>query len=195
MNIKSYYSHAPFRRFSDSQIIEVSMGDGVVTRTPHIIWSKGLGSCVVVVLYDTRRKIGGLAHIMLPDSSQMQNPDCRMGNPKSTFDNRHSTIDNSSYRCADTAIAALLEGLQSKGATLQDMVAKMVGGARMFSDYNGSSTSVGAENIMSIKHILRRERIPLMGQDVGGNYGRSIEFHLDSGKVIVKAIDKEDREI
>ena len=156
--------------------IEVRMGKGAMTTAPHIISSLGLGSCVAVTLYDTKQRVGGLAHIMLPDSASL---------------NGH----HNSYQCADTAIAALLEELHSKGATRQDIVAKMVGGARMFSDYRDSSNGIGEQNIMSIKRILRGERIPLIGEDTGGHHGRSVEFHLDSGKLMVIVIGEEDKEI
>ena len=156
--------------------IQVAIGEGVVARPPHIISALGLGSCVAVTLYDTQRRIGGLAHIMLPDSARVNG--C-----------------HPSYQYAETAIAALLERLQSKGAIRQDIVAKAVGGARMFSCYEDVNTGIGEQNIMRVKRLLRSERIPLIGEDVGGHHGRSVEFHLDSGRVIVRAIGEEDREI
>ncbi|MDA2913213.1 chemotaxis protein CheD [Acidobacteriia bacterium AH_259_A11_L15] len=156
--------------------IEVKMGEGVVARAPHVVSCVGLGSCVVAILYDVRRRIGGLAHIMLPESDSR---------------NRHATP----YRYADTAIATLLEGMKSRGAIPEDMVAKMVGGARMFSSCSHSSAGIGEQNAMSIKHILNTEGIPLVGEDTGGHHGREIEFHLVSGKLIVRAIGKRDREI
>ena len=159
-----------------SNRIQVAIGEGVVARLPHIISTLGLGSCVAVTLYDTQRRIGGLAHIMLPDSARVNG--C-----------------HTSYQYAETAIAALLEGLQSKGAIRQDIVAKVVGGARMSSCYEDVNTGIGQQNIMRVKRLLRRERIPLIGEDVGGHHGRSVEFYLDSGRVIVRAIGEEDREI
>lgn len=156
--------------------IEVGMGRGVVTRAPHIISSLGLGSCVVVTLYDTKRKIGGLAHIMLPDSNSLNGY-------------------HAPYHCADTAIAALLDGLWSKGAVRRDVVAKLVGGAQMFPSSEGLNTGVGEQNIISVTHILSREQIPLVGEDTGGHHGRNVEFYLDRGKLIVKAIGKEVRKI
>jgi chemotaxis protein CheD len=142
-----------------------------------------LGSCVAVILYDTQQRIGGLAHIMLPDSSQLQSEQAAFRNPQSAF------------KCADTAIAVLLGRLQSRGAVRRDIVAKMVGGARMFSCYENPDTGIGEQNITSVRRILRRERIALTGEDTGGHHGRSVEFHLDSGRVVVTAIGREAREI
>ena len=80
-------------------------------------------------------------------------------------------------------------------ATPRNMVAKLVGGARMFLSSDDSNPGIGGQNIMSIKHILKREQIPVIGENTGGNYGRSVEFYLDSGKVTVKAIGREVKEI
>ena len=175
--------------------IQVAMGEGVIVSAPYIVLSSGLGSCVAVILYDARRKIGGLAHIMLPNSSQLQSAECGMRNEQSAM--RGSAIRNpqSAFKCADTAIAVLLERLRSKGAVQRNIVAKMVGGARMFSCYEDPDTGIGEQNTTNIRHILRREGIALIGEDTGGHHGRSVEFHLDSGRVIVTAIGKEEREI
>lgn len=181
--------------------IQVAMGEGVVASAPYIVLSSGLGSCVAVILYDARRKIGGLAHIMLP--AQLRNVECGMWNEQSAM--RGSAVRNpklvlspvevSPFRFADTAIVVLLERLRSRGAVQRDIVAKMVGGARMFSYYEDPNTGIGAQNIASVRHILRGERIALIGEDTGGHHGRSVEFNLDSGRVIVTAIGKQEKEI
>jgi len=156
--------------------IEVTMGRGAVTRAPHIILSSGLGSCVVVTLYDAERKMGGLAHIMLPDSNSLNGY-------------------HPPYQFADTAIATLIKELRTMRATPQGMVAKLVGGAKMFLSSDDSNPGIGGQNIISVKCILKRKRIPVIGENTGGNYGRSVEFYLDSGKVTVKAIGRETKEI
>ena len=156
--------------------IEVSMGRGAVTRAPDIILCSGLGSCVAIILYDTQRRIGGLAHVMLPDSGSLNG-------------------SHPSYKCADTAIATLIKELQSMRAAIHGMVAKLVGGARMFPSSDDFSPGIGEQNIASVKRILEQKRIPVIGENTGGNYGRNVEFYLDSGKVIVRAVGKEDREV
>ena len=156
--------------------IEVTMGGGAVTTAPHVILSSGLGSCVVVTLYDTERKLGGLAHIMLPDSISLNG-------------------DHPAYKCADTAITTLIKELRSMRASPRNMVAKLVGGAKMFLSSDGFGPGIGEQNIISIKRILKRRRIPVIAENTGGNYGRNVEFYLDSGRVTVKAIGRETKEI
>ncbi|MDD5094512.1 MAG: chemotaxis protein CheD [Dehalococcoidia bacterium] len=158
-------------------MIEVGMGKGIVASAPQVVSCLGIGSCVVIILYDAKRRIGGVAHIMLPDSNSLHN-------------------HYPPYQCADTAIATLLRRLRSMGAAQQDVVARMIGGARMFACSNGSGPGIGEQNIGSLRQILGREQIPLSGEEVGGSYGRNIEFYLDSGRVIVTtAGEKEDVEL
>jgi len=156
--------------------IEVTMGRGIVMRTPHVISCLGVGSCVVVALYDAKLRLGGLAHVMLPNSNSL---------------NSH----HPPYKCADTAIVALIKELRGKRAGSRYMVAKLVGGAKMFLSSDDFSPGIGEQNIASVKRILEQKRIPLIGENTGGNYGRNVEFYLDSGKVTVKAIGQEDKEI
>ncbi len=143
---------------------------------PHIILSSGLGSCVVVTLYDSKQKLGGLAHIMLPASISLNGY-------------------HPPYKYADTAIATLIKELRSMRASPRNMVAKLVGGAKMFLSSDDFGPGIGGQNIISIKRILTRRRIPVIAENTGGNYGRNVEFYLDSGKVMVKAIGRETKEI
>ena len=153
--------------------ITIKMGEGAVNNAPQIISSQGIGSCVVVTIYDPRRKMGGMAHIMLPDSNGVNGQDFP-------------------YHYADTAITALVGKLRSMGAVQRNMVAKITGGAQMFICSNGSGPGIGKQNVSSVRRILDRELIPLSGEEVGGSCGRNVEFYLDSGKVIIKTVGKKE---
>jgi chemotaxis protein CheD len=157
-----------------SNRIKIGMGEGVVACGPHVVSSTGIGSCVVVTLYDAKRKAGAMAHVMLPDSAALCEP-------------------SGSFQCADTAIKLLLEGLQDQGSLLLDLVAKIAGGARMFSTYDEGTNGIGSQNIRRIKDILQRNRIPLTGWDVDGRHGRSVDFHLTSGNLVVKSFGTTDK--
>jgi chemotaxis protein CheD len=153
--------------------IMIKMGEGAVTNAPHILSSQGIGSCVVVTIYDRFRKMGGMAHIMLPNSNNA---------------NGRGFL----YHHADTAIVTLLGKLRSMGAVQYNMVAKMVGGAQMFNCSDDIAPGIGKQNVSSIRRILGREQIPLSGEEVGGSCGRNVEFYLDSGKVMVKTAGKKE---
>ena len=161
--------------------IRVGIGEGAVAKTPGIIIAEGLGSCVALVLYDIKQGVGGMAHILLPTSSE--------------YKSRKSGVF-SPYLYADTAIDALLKELRCQNGTpLPNVVAKIVGGARMFPVYNGTCAGIGEQNITVIRHILKKIFIPVAGEDVGGSHGRSAEFYVQSGKIIVTALGKEPGEI
>ena len=188
-------------------MLEIRVGEGIVARTPEIITSSGLGSCIVVTLYDLRQKIGGMAHIMLPYSIQMSDKHIvghsrENGNPElmkldSCWSLSRTVIRgrNDIYRFADTAVASLLKEMLNEGARIQDIIAKIIGGARMFEFDGDNQPRIGEQNILGVLYILKKEGIPVIGKDIGGHHGRSVEFRLDSGKVVVKAIGMEDSEI
>jgi chemotaxis protein CheD len=150
------------------------MGEGAVAGESQVILSPGIGSCVVVTLYDTARRLGGMAHVMLPDSGDVPE---RAG----------------SYQCADTAIPALREAVCRRGAVLSNLVAKIAGGAAMFASYTNGSTGIGKQIIHSVRAVLSRERIPLVGWDVAGHHGRTVEFYLASGQMVVKTLGSHDK--
>lgn len=157
--------------------IKVAMADLKVGSAPDTLISYGLGSCVGIAIYDSISKIGGLAHIMLPDSTQS-----RGGENPAKF--------------ADTAIPILIKEVIKLGAAERRLVAKIAGGSQMFSF---SSTNdimrIGERNAAAVKTVLRKVGIKLLAEDVGGNYGRTVELILDSGVYKIKTIEKGNREL
>ena len=147
-------------------VVYIGIGELRVSSTP--LASIGLGSCIGLVLHDITLQRGGLAHIMLPDSSG------RTDRPG---------------KYADTAISALLEELSSNRKKNGEIVAKMVGGASMFSQFS-ESISIGRKNIERTRQILIEFSIPLCGEDVGGKPGRTMFYYpANGGRIIIKRGD------
>ncbi len=69
--------------------IRVGIADLNLVCPPDRIITVGLGSCVGIALYDQYKKIGGLAHIMLPDSTQFNN----VSNEKKVCRSCHTNFD------------------------------------------------------------------------------------------------------
>jgi chemotaxis protein CheD len=152
-------------------VIKVGMADLKVTRAPDSLQTCGLGSCVGICLWDTVTKVAGMAHIMLPDSKQSKS----QGN-KAKF--------------ADTAVPLLIEMMVAMGANKTRLVAKIAGGAQMFTFYGKNDIMrIGERNTEAVKSALEKEKIRLLAQDTGGNYGRTIEFSSDNGQLLIKTIN------
>ncbi|MDF2612665.1 MAG: CheD [Clostridia bacterium] len=162
---------------SDVNIIKVGMADLNVVKDPHILTTLGLGSCVGIALYDAVTKVGGLAHIMLPDSKQIKN---------------NSNI----AKFADTAIFKLIEDMVGIGARGNRLVAKIAGGAHMFEFKNmDDMMRIGTRNVAAVTQILDELAIPIVASDTGSNYGRTIELHTSTGILLVKTIGHGIKEI
>ena len=160
-----------------ADLIRVGMADYKVGRAPSTLISYGLGSCVGISLYDTQAKVGGLLHIMLPDSTQARPTD----NPA---------------KFADTGLPLMLRDVLELGASRTRLVAKIAGGAQMFAFANATDIMrVGARNAEAAKKILKEMNIRLLAEDTGGNYGRTVQVNLNDGVYKVKTIDKGEKEI
>lgn len=160
-----------------AELIKVGMADYKVGRAPATLISYGLGSCIGISLYDPQTKIGGLLHIMLPDSSKSRSNENRA-------------------KFADTGIQDMLQELQKMGAVKSRLVAKLAGGAQMFAFANASDIMrVGVRNVEASKTILKSLSIPIVGEDTGKNYGRTVQIDLSTGVYTVKTIDKGNKEI
>jgi chemotaxis protein CheD len=154
------------------ELIKVGMADLKAGKNPDSIISYGLGSCVGIALYDPQTKVGGLAHIMLPDSTQ-----ARATDNKAKF--------------ADTALPVLLDEVLALGGSRSRLTAKIAGGSQMFSFAQATDVMrIGDRNAEAVRAVLKSLSIRLVAEDVGGNYGRTVELLLDSGAFLIKTVNK-----
>lgn len=152
--------------------IKVGMADLNLCKSPDMITTLGLGSCIGIALYDPVTKIGGLAHIMLPDSTQMRN-------------------NSNTAKFADTGIEELVKKMVAAGASKTRLVAKIAGGAKMF-EVSGLSEigNVGERNAQASRAKLKQMGIPLKAEDTGLNYGRTVELYTETGEFRIKSVGK-----
>ena len=156
-----------------NQVIKVGIAQMDVVKAPNTIRTSGLGSCVGVVLYDESKQIAGLVHVMLPDSS--------LG--------RSDTVNVAKF--ADTGIKALIELLKLEGVHAFKLKAKIAGGAQMFQfTSDKDSMRIGPRNVEAVKVELRKNSIPLVAEDTGGNRGRTIEFDPITSKLNIRIVNR-----
>jgi chemotaxis protein CheD len=161
---------------NDTQtVIKVGIADVNFVKKPEHIRTSGLGSCVGVVVYDSKKGIAGMAHILLPDSSLARQKEISI------------------YKYADTAVPFLINYLIKEGAAIGRLRAKMAGGAQMFQFTSQSNMMrIGSRNTEAVQEKLREYRIPVIAQDVGGNAGRTIEFDTGTNNLKVRKINQEE---
>jgi chemotaxis protein CheD len=150
------------------------MSQIVVAEAPDVLVTLGLGSCVAVCVYDFFLKVGGMAHVMLPNSSLTKEV-------------------TTPGKFADTAISALLTTMRQKGALKERLEVKIAGGAQMFS-YQGldQKIQIGVRNISAVEENLAQSGLKISKRSVGGNIGRSVFMELATGAVRVKMLNSPD---
>ena len=151
------------------RLINIGIAEMGVAGAPDILRTI-LGSCVGICLYDPERMIAGLAHIMLPSRNE------RNANVK---------------KYADTAIPQLVQDMERDGAQRGRIVAKIAGGSMMFKiAENSVMGEIGKNNIKKVREVLAEMGIRILAEDVGGDYGRTIDFYAEDGRLRVKSLGK-----
>jgi len=150
-------------------VIVVGMADLKVAKHPDTLTTLGLGSCVGITLFDATKKIGGLAHVMLPSYRGFE------GQNVAKF--------------ADSAIIELVKQLAKIGVQRSSLVAKLAGGAHMFGrTQNNDMLKIGERNAAASVAILKQLGIPIKANDTGGSHGRTIELNMDTGALKIKTV-------
>jgi chemotaxis protein CheD len=146
----------------------VRMAEIAASQHPgDVLVSLGLGSCIGVALMDESRRAVGLAHVVLPSSSEA------------------GPGRGSAPKFADTAVPLLIDEVSNLGAARRSLFAVLVGGAQMFS-LGGPSMDVGSRNAAAVRDALSAAAIPVRAEVVGGSIGRTIRVYVGTGQVTCK---------
>lgn len=160
------------------EVIRVRISEFRVAAEPALLKISGLGSCVALALYDEERKVGGLAHILLPG------PD-----PEAAGDKKEPARNSSKY--AGAIIRELVGAMTRAQCRVECIKAKIAGGANMFLSLDKEEADsfarpgVGERNVAVVRRHLKRLSIKIQGEDVGGSTGRTITFETQTGKLTV----------
>ena len=150
-------------------VIVVGMADLKVAKAPDILTTLGLGSCVGVTLFDKTKKIGGMAHCMLPTYKGFEGQNIA--------------------KFADSAIIELVNQLARLGVARNALVAKIAGGAHMFGrSQSNDMLKIGERNAAASTAILKQLGIPIIANDTGGTHGRTIELSMDTGALKIRTV-------
>lgn len=151
--------------------IKVGIAEYEVTTDGAVLTTSGLGSCIGVAIHDAVAPVSGLVHVMLPSADGME------GNPA---------------KFADTGIQTLVEALEAEGGDTANMIAKIAGGSDML-DFSETGSGIGERNAQTVRSTLDEYGIPIVGEDVGGDHGRSLRLEGLSGDLVVKSANEDTR--
>ncbi len=135
-----------------------------------VLLTVGLGSCVAIMLYDAEAQIGGMAHILLPSPAL-------------------SRRDQNAGKFPQTAVPLLLQEMVGRGARASRTTARIAGGASMFASLQPVGTiQMGERNLVAVQTVLTHHSIPLVGSEVGGDFGRTVRLFADDGRIEVSTV-------
>ena len=148
----------------------VKVADYAVDAGEVVILALGLGSCVACVVDDPIARVGGLAHILLPSQTLARDRSNRAKFP-------------------ETAVPLVVEELLKLGAARERLRARLVGGASMFANLASPGMAMmGERNVLATRDALKAARVPLIAEDTGSGYGRSVYFFLPGGRLEVRSV-------
>ena len=156
--------------------IAVGVAQCAVLRGSGALVTHGLGSCVAIILYDTTTRVAGLAHILLPNES-------------------YSRDRSRPTKFADTAVPYLIAEMRRAGAGTR-LTARLVGGASMFGALlSTNGVNMGDRNVASARIALGRAGVVITGEDVGGDFGRTVSVAVADGRITVTSLLRGPREL
>jgi chemotaxis protein CheD len=148
----------------------VKVADLRIGVADDILVTVGLGSCVAIMLYDAEAKVGGLAHILLPSPALAR-------------------VDGNPAKFPQTAVPRLLQLMQADGASPSRITARLAGGASMFAALAPPGTmQMGERNLAAARQALHTNGVRLVGEAVGGDFGRTVRLRVDDGRVEVSTV-------
>jgi chemotaxis protein CheD len=157
----------------------VPIGKMIVSTEPEdVLVVYGLGSCVVICLYDPLAQVGGMLHALLPSPTW----------DKNNNNNNKNAVGNPT-KFVNQGVPWLINSLVALGAKPTRLVAQLCGGAQMLTApmFNGS-LNIGQRNVLAAETALQIAKLEILSQATGGHIGRTVKLYIASGQVTVKTL-------
>lgn len=144
--------------------IEVGIGQIKVCRGSGMIVARAIGSCIAVAIYDEKKSVGGLAHVLLAEGKKED-----IGKPA---------------MYAGPGVKRLKRKVMELGGLEKNLHAKMAGGSQMFS--SPGTENIGDKNAKAVEVALKKHGIKLVGSNTGGFKARTVRFRVGSNTMVIE---------
>jgi chemotaxis protein CheD len=152
------------------RVLVVRVADLRIGVADDVLVTVGLGSCVAIALYDAQACIGGLAHILLPSPALAR-------------------ADANPAKFPQSAVPRLLQMMVADGARPERITGRLAGGASMFASLAPPGTvQMGERNLVAARQALASNGVPLVGEAVGGDFGRTVRLRVCDGRIEVSTV-------
>lgn len=157
--------------------VAVGLGECKVSRNiEEVLVAYGLGSCVGIGMYDPQLRLAGLLHAVLPISP--------------------NGVAERSAKYVTSGIEILLDEMIKAGAIPSRIIVRMAGGANMLTAPGFSKTfNIGTRNVETAHEVLKQHRLRLVSEEVGGTIGRTVRFYVYDGRMTIRTVGNQEREI
>jgi chemotaxis protein CheD len=139
----------------------------VSNSSDEILVTYSLGSCIAVVIYDPRARVGGMLHYMLPEAAL--DPEKARKNP---------------FMFADSGIPQLFKESYRLGAKKENLIVKAAGGAQILDE--SGFFNIGKRNYLAMRKLFWRNNVLVAAEHVGGNVNRTLRLYMETGRVLMK---------
>jgi chemotaxis protein CheD len=154
---------------SDRELV-VRVADLRIGVAEDVLVTVGLGSCVAILLHDSEARVGGLAHTLLPSPAL-------------------SRADGNPAKFPQSAVPRLIELMLADGARHERITGRLAGGASMFAALAPPGTiQMGERNLVAARQALNAHRVPVIGESVGGDFGRTVRFRVGDGRIEISTV-------
>ena len=129
-----------------------------------------LGSCVSIVLWHRKRRLGGMCHYMLPSR-------------------KHRAEQTLNGKYADEALELMLREARKLGTRAEQYEVKLFGGGDMFPNSKNRERTVAGRNIDAVRELIAAHGLRITSESMGGVGYRNVIFEIASGNVWVRHVN------
>lgn len=154
-----------------------------------VLVAYSLGSCVGLAVWDPVKKIGGLAHIVLPSSEgslAVSGLTSRRAAPEAGA---------SPGKYADTAVPMLASLMKDAGCDISRLKGYLAGGAHVLRSLSWPAGDIGAANARAAQEAAWKQGITILKTDIGENFGRTMRLYVADGRVTISSVGREERDM
>ena len=157
--------------------VTIGVGDLAVSKNAEAeLVTFSLGSCLGVIIYDRLAKVGGLLHLMLPDSALNA---VRAAKQPGVF--------------ADTGLPMLFKNAYALGAAKNRLRVVVVGGSQVMDE--SGHFNIGQRNYAAVRKIFWRNNVLVDAEEVGGRVNRTVGLEIKTGRIWLKINSAEMKEL